>query len=295
VASLAALAAAPQSAQAPVPSPPSQSAAETTALVLSASRWTSRFEQGLSGLLFRERYRQKLERGSSALAYTPSDQVVSSTRPNPGAGLLLEANVFLLKAGDMRDYVLFRDVYIANGKEITDHTERLQQLLVDGSGAAIAQARTLTDASARYNVGRFRRNINIPTIAFHYLTPGILGNIRVQPAGADTLHGLPVVMIDFEEIGSPTLVRGGGNGDVPAHGRYWIHPGSGAVLRARVEFRERALTGQVEVELALNDTLHVWVPTQMTDVWFSNGQRVTGLATYDRFQRLAVSTSEMIK
>lgn len=253
-----------------------------------ASAWTSRFTQNLSGLLFREKYLQKVQGGR------PGTQGVISNMSRSGS-LLTEANVFLLRAEATSEFVLFRDVYHANGRDITNHTERLETLLADGSDRAVEQAKRLTDASAAFNLGSVNRNVNIPTMGLRYLEAGVVGGVRFKVAGRETVQGLDTVIVDFEEIASPTLVRGTFDTDVPARGRYWIHAGSGSVPRAHVDFAGVDVNGRMEIDLMMHPQLAAWVPKEMTEVWRAVGQRITGLAQYDRYQRLSVSTGEIIR
>lgn len=191
--------------------------------------------------------------------------------------------------------MLFRDVYSEGGHEIADHTTRLAQLLTEGSRASLSQARRLTDASARFNVG-LARNINIPTLPFQYLEPAHVGGARFARSGSEVADGLSLAIVTFDETARPTLVRtrtltNVAAANVAARGKYWIHEGSGAVVRAEVEYAGR---GRMEVALALHETLGVWVPREMTETWFG-AQTVNGHAEYDGYQRLTVSTAEIIK
>ena len=283
-------------AQQPAPSPTAPPI-DTAQLVAFASRWTVRFDQNLSGLLFRERYLQSVSVGvGPGLEFSRSlDMMSVSAAAGRRGARLLEANVFMLHVPASRAFVVYRDVYKNNDTAVTDHTERLQKLLVDGTADAIRQARRLTDASARLNIGAVRRNINIPTLAFEYLTPERVGGLRLRQVGTDTIDGLPVVIVEFEEIARPTLVRGRNDTDAPATGRFWIHPESGAVPRAVAEFRTGRHDGRMEVNLMLHPELHIWVPKEMTESWMTGSQRLSGLAHYDRFQRLTVSTEEIVK
>lgn len=277
------LAAALLSAQpAPPPADP-----DLTQTIRVASAWTGRFVQSLSGLLFREKYLQKVQGGR------PPQGVVG--RMSREAAVLTESNVFLLRAEATSEFVLFRDVYHASGRDITDHTVRLQTLLADGSAQAVAQATRLTDASAAFNLGTVNRNVNIPTMALRYLDAGAVGGVRFREAGRTTIAGLETVIVEFEEIASPTLVRGTDDTDVRARGRYWIHADSGSVPRGHVDFTGVDVEGRMEIDLMLHPQLAAWVPKEMTEVWRARGQRITGLAQYGRFQRLTVSTGEVIR
>lgn len=269
------------------PAPPQHATHDLTHTVRIASAWTERFTQNLSGLLFREKYLQKTLGGAGG---TPGVGTQTRTRE-----LLTEANVFLLYAEATREFVLFRDVYIVNGRDITNHTARLQMLLADGSDRAVEQAKRLTDASAAFNMGSVNRNVNIPTMGLRYLGPGTVNGVRFKEAGRETVQGLDTVIVDFEEFASPTLVRGTGDTDVRARGRYWIHTGSGSVPRAHVDFAGAGVEGRMEIDLMMHPQLSAWVPKEMTEVWRALGQRITGLAQYDRYQRLTVSTGEIIR
>lgn len=252
-------------------------------LAASASRWAAAFEQDLSGLLFRERYLQTADVG------------FSTGRAGSKAELHLEANVFLLRAPGRQGFVVYRDVYRAGGQDVTDHTERLQQLLTAPTADSLAQAQRLTDASARFNVGAINRNVNTPTMALEFLTEANIGRLEMREAGRDTVDGLVCVVVAFGETARPTLVRGERDADVPARGRYWIDLITGAVPRAIVEFATDAYVGRIEMRLARHPVLKAWVPVEMSESWTSSTSNASGTARSDRFQRLAVSTEEIVK
>jgi hypothetical protein len=182
-----------------------------------ASRWTHRFEAGLSGLLFRERYVQTwVDRGSRKSE--------------------LEANVFLIKPSPDARFVLYRDVYRANGRDVTDHTDRLQKLLTENSKRSMNEAQRLADASARFNAGNRTINVNVPTMPLAYLAPARLAGLRLSgdPGVTERVRGLDVVVVEFSEIARPSLVLDTARRSIPARGKYWVHPASGAVVRAYV-------------------------------------------------------------
>lgn len=261
-------------------------AAQTASPIEAASKWAAAFDESLSGLLFRERYRQTADVGYSA------GHRLGST----GTELTLEASVFLLQVPGRDRFVVYRDVYSAGGQRVADHTERLQKLLISQASNTHAQAQRLTDASARYNVGSINRNVNTPTMAFEFLSSANLSRLSLREEGRETIDGLDLVVIAFEETARPTLVRGDNGADVPARGRYWVDPLTGAVPRAVVEFMSNAgFSGRLEVRLSRHPLLKTWVPVELSERWTSPTSNAAGVARYDRFQRLSVSTDEIVK
>jgi hypothetical protein len=283
----------------PPPAAPSSAEAALGRLMTLASGWTARFEQSLSGMLFRERYLQRALTSHTVRQGDSMSELIVIP-PNTTRGIprevLLEANLFMIRVPGANRFVVYRDVYRVGTEAVGDHTERLQKLLLSGTAESIDQARKLTDASARFNLGGVRRNVNVPTMAFEYLGPAALPGLRVRAVDRDKVADLDTIVVEFEEAARPTIVRGRNDDeDVPATGKYWIHPGSGAVVRAQVMLNLPGGKGRIEVELQLEPRLGAWVPKEMTEVWETGPGSVTGLARYDRFQRLAVSTAEIIK
>ena len=96
----------------------------------------------------------------------------------------------------------------------------------------------------------------------------------------------------------------GGN-DVPLEGSFWIEPQSGRVIRTLVKTIGTPDPGSlmyvvsnqtlmwVDVKFAPGEIPGLWVPETMTE-WARAETRseVTGTATYSRFRRFEVKTSE---
>ncbi|MDQ3070062.1 MAG: hypothetical protein M3R55_10075 [Acidobacteriota bacterium] len=262
-------------AQEPGPAP------DAKQLALRAAHWTARFEKNLSGLLFREDYIQRLAKMNA-----PAAAARQAT---------LEANVFLLNLPGSRETLLYRDVYALNGKPLGDHTERLQKLLASPSRRSMEQARRLSDASARHNLGSVTRNINLPTMVFAYLWPRSIGKLEFTIEGTETLAGLDTTIVGFKEVRGPTLVRTDRFLDIPAQGRFWIHAPSGTIARGYVSFPEAHVVGHMQVDLQLVEALGVWAPREMTESWTYRNEHITGVATYSNFKKMHVSTAEAVK
>lgn len=281
---------------APFPPARAQETQDLATLVSLASGWASRFELSLSGMLFRESYRQSAttEGPPTGMTASPLGVMRGGNEGNRGS-LFFEANIFMVKPDLAETWVVYRDIYSLGARELTDHTDRLEAILLENTEASRSRAQRLTDASARLNVGEVLRNTNIPTMVYEFLRPASLPGLRVRRAGRDRINGMDVVIVEFEEIGRPTLIRGPDDSEVPVTGQFWIHPASGVVPRAKIEMQAGRYTGRLQVELELHPVLKSWVPVKMLEVWHSGNWRINGFAVYDRFKRLAVGTDEIIK
>ena len=277
---------------------PASTEAAVTQLVALASGWTSRFENGLSGMLFRERFLQRTMVSHTERQSDSASELVkvpeNTTRLVPRE-VLLEASVFMLKPPSSRDFVLYRDVYRVGTEDVSPDAERLRKLFAAGTADSLRQARAITDGSARFTLVGIPRRIDAPTMAFAYLAGGMLPGLRVRATERDRINGLDVIVVEFQEAARPTVVRGPANEDVPASGRFWIHPESGAVVRAQVVLNAGATKGRVDVTLELNQALGAWVPKEMREVWETGAASVTVLAQYDRFERLTLPAGDIIR
>ncbi|MEZ5313744.1 MAG: hypothetical protein R2862_08895, partial [Thermoanaerobaculia bacterium] len=151
--------------------------------------------------------------------------------------------------------------------------------------------------SARFNLGPLRRTANLPTMPLLFLTPARRAGLYFSRGGRDERDGRDLVEIDFREDGSPTLVADADGRDMPARGRLWIEPESGAVREIELRVGER-----------VRRILHVWfrneprmsilVPDRMWE-WYER-IKVSGetwpvdleaLATYSEVRLFTVSTT----
>jgi hypothetical protein len=193
---------------------------------------------------------------------------------------------------------------------VRDRTERLQKLFSDAPQTAVGAATQITNESSRYNIGGVIRTINVPTFGLLILRPEYLKRFEFRKRSEDKVSGLATWRITFEERARPTIVRTlppRGN-DVPLEGSLWIEPETGRVIKTLVKTvgtpDPLSASGGfggglgitlmwVETTFALNNALGLWVPEKMTE-WARAEDRseVEGTATYSRFRRFTVKTTE---
>jgi hypothetical protein len=195
-------------------------------------------------------------------------------------------------------WIQFRDVFEVDRRPVRDRDERLVRLFLEPSAANAAQAETIANESARYNIGNIQRNINVPVLALVFL------EVRHQPrfvfrrGGGGNLRALAGLAatpediwdIEYREVQRPTLIHTESNRDLPTHGRFWIDVPTGRVLRTRLVAEDAIVRGQIDVTYRFEPGVGLLVPAEMHEEYFSRAKtvRVLGHATYGRFRQFSV-------
>lgn len=226
------------------------------------------------------------------------EQYIQSVRSTPGFN----------RGGDVRrelrsDFLLvnvpgqgwtpFRDVFEADGRAVRDRQDRLTSLFLSGTTAnALEQARRIMDEGARYNIGGGTRNINVPTLALMYLGPDTRSGVRFTEGKVDRAGEGRV--IEFLEVQRPTLIGTTGSRNLPAHGRLWVDDVTGTITRTELRAEDTGVEAEVTVTFEVDPNIGRWLPKRMEDRFKRRGDssEVRGVATYSRFRRFQVSTTE---
>jgi hypothetical protein len=187
---------------------------------------------------------------------------------------------------------------------VRDRDQRLYKLFIDAKADARAQAMTIQGESARYNIGPVTRTINIPIMALLFFEQanqprlnfkaGKAGNVKrfAELAAAEDIW-----MIEFDEKGPGTMVKGANNRDLPSHGRAWLEHTTGRILRTELVTQDMQLRASVDVNYKTAPGIEVLVPGEMRENYMlrQSDTRIDGKATYDKFRQFSVSTSEKPK
>ena len=107
--------------------------------------------------------------------------------------------------------------------------------------------------------------------------------------------------MQFEEVRVPTLLRLGGNRDMPARGHLWIDETSGRVVKTELrvgqrDFAHSSMTWRppstITTTFGLNEEFGIDVPLDMRDHYALEPVEVRGVATYSRFRRFPVGPTD---
>lgn len=256
-----------------------------------AAAYLAAFQKQLSGITAEEHYVQE----------------VTPLSPLKGLEMLprrvLRSDLLLVKPAGADRYVELRDVFEVDGAPVRDRQERLATLLEDASSSASTQIRNIIAESARFNVGRIERNVNTPLLALMFLDAAYQPRFKFKRQAAqrpvfqsndgNKPDDMPVFRvstemwtIEYQERERPTVIRTPGGNPMPAHGRFWINPATGAVLISELVTAGRGVSATITVSYQSEPLMGFLVPVEMRESYVHARERITGSASYGRFRQL---------
>ncbi|MGE0446845.1 MAG: hypothetical protein AB7P99_16590, partial [Vicinamibacterales bacterium] len=221
-------------------------------------------------------------------------QTQRTTSPRRTRSLVSDYLIVQLQPGE---FTTFRDVFEVDGQPVRDRDERLQKLFLEGSRDAFAQAQAIAREGARHNIWDVG-TINNPYLAMAFVQEAYRSRFRLQSPRQERDMGPDTWSLVYQEFVVPTIIKGNGNADLFARGRFWIEAATGRMVRTELRFgADSARMGfspvEVTVDFAYDEELRLNVPAKMEE--FYPGTRtgdVRGEATYGRFRRFGVQVQE---
>ena len=222
-------------------------------------------------------------------------QVTSGSYPVQAVTRTLVSDYLLVLLPGANEWQPFRDVISVDGVSVRDRNDRLLKLFLGPQADAWQQAERIREESSRYNIGNVTRDINVPTFALQFLLPEYRGRSQFRLTGRERVGDQDTVVIDFNERATPTLVAGRNRENVPAHGRFWIEPLTGRVVKTQFETHPEEMSTRLAVTYRYEPKLQIWVPARMEEQHRLGRSMVDGDATYSNFRQFVVQTTVDIK
>jgi len=258
-----------------------------------AGRWVDSYERTLGNVVAEESYEQYERDPSGTLRRMRSS--AGRFRAVPLRTQRHLRSEFLLVRVDERWYGL-RDVLEVNGVAVARREERLLALLAEGIPSA-DRLRRMRHASARFNIGSIRRDVNLPTFPLEVLHDDNRSGFAFTRAGDETIAGVRTVLVQFHETARPTLIETGAGDDVALNGRLWLEPSSGRLLRAELMTDSEAdgVNSRMVVDFRRQGESDLWVPTEMSERYENDRHEVIRCkARYSRFRRFDVAVDATV-
>ena len=254
-------------------------------LLARVSAYVDEFYRSFGSIVAEERYEQTVRRSPGA-----SGAIVTRGGSGPASTTLVSD--FLLVQVPGEGWLPFRDVFERDGQQVRDREERLARIFLSGSRASFEHARAIMDEGARYNIGNVQRNINAPTLVLTFLTRDQRSRFSFKTGKSDD----DGAVIDFRETARPTFVRTTNARDLPVNGRLWVDEQTGTIRRTELHAIDTNVEAHITVTYVLDAGLGLWAPARMEERYkrARDTLEVRGVATYSRFRRFQVTTSESI-
>jgi formylglycine-generating enzyme required for sulfatase activity len=208
----------------------------------------------------------------------------------------LRSDFLLVKSPDTEALVPFRDVIEVDGVAIRDREARLAKLFLASRGAGVMeQAERIGAEGARYNLGSMRSTLGNPVLGLGVLQRSYQPRFRFSLGKDDrALAGASVV--EFKETASPAMIRGEAGRDLMAHGRAWIDTATGRIVKTELQVEQPAIRASIVTTFRLEERSGIGVPEEMRELYtLANGNRIATVATYGRFRRFDVNTTEDVR
>jgi hypothetical protein len=254
---------------------------EVGAIVDRAAAYVEEFQRRFGSMVAEERYEQSIQ-----------EAMAIGARTRGQFERVTLVSDFLLVQVPGEGWTPFRDVFERNGQKVRDREERLAKLFLDGSSrSSFDQARQIMLESSRYNIGNIERTINQPTLPLLFVTPALRDHFKFELEKRDPEEG---TIVAFHEVSRPTYVSDRQGSDMPSTGKYWVDDTTGAIRRTELDVIHTAVEAHIKVAYRLDDGLALWVPAKMEERYRDRRTtaEVRGVATYSRFRKFQVSTSE---
>lgn len=263
-----------------------------------AGDYVQAYERTLGMVIAREEYVQRVPSGGPT--NIPSAPGIAGNFRTPyriaDHERRLHSDYMMIRLPDEDQWVGFRAVVEVDGRPVRDRLERLQDVLTGSVSETVELWRRLSAESARYNIGGVNRNTNVPTFALLVVRPDHQDRFEFEHTGNDRIESLDVWVISYRERSSPTLIANLQQEDVFSHGRMWVDPSDGRVVRTEVKTGDKtsALRSEVTVRYQPNVELDMWVPRDMKEHYQAGDSKIDADARYSDYQRFNVSVDTTI-
>lgn len=286
---------------------PDDGGASLKMLVGRLGAYVDRFEREFSSAVAEERYVQ-LYRPWRGYPSFPSDEIAlewhDAGRDYPRSGPILDRRQLLsdvLLVQTPKGWIGYRDVAVVDGRPVRDRAERVSKLFLKPSANRAGQLRRVAEESARFNLGRLRRTLNIPTLPLYFLHRRHHARYAFEHGGEEAIEGRRAAVLQFEERRRPTLVGTSAGEDVPLSGRVWIDQATGEVLQTETTYKPDGRRAGLLTRYRAEPSFEVLVPDLMWE-WYDGGVMRFGssagvtliecLARYTNYRRFTVATDE---
>ena len=262
---------------------------ELTDLLAKTAVYVSRFSNVFTSVVAEERY---LQQATGRTAFSGSGR--TATASSVGAQRReLVSDFLLIKLPDVDHWAPLRDVFQVDGQAVREREDRLLKLLTRPSDTAMAMTQAIIAESTRYNIGDVERTINMPLLTLGFLEGRQQARFTFKLEKADPSVREGAWAVSYRENEKPTVVTTPDGRSLFASGTVWLLPG-GEIVQTEIAFLDAGLRANITTTFAFDERFGVEVPKEMNEIYTMRRSEVRGKATYGRFRKFGVTSTEVI-
>ena len=262
----------------------------SVALALSAAR-----AQPAANADIREAVTAYIDRFVESSTNVIGEEHYTQEAGHPRGRRVLRSHFAVVRYPGSQLYV-FRDVFEVDGKRVrSPEDDRLVQLFRDPTTTALQQAQDISNATTRHYISEIG-TVNNPLLVISLLQRANRQRFLLSPGGKERKLGANVRVVTFREVVKPTILRWGGNIDMPAEGKLWVEEPGGRIVQTELKLGELDIRNtstvawrpptMITVKFATDEELGVDVPVEMHDKYPQERDEIRGVALYSNFRRL---------
>jgi hypothetical protein len=182
-----------------------------------------------------------------------------------------------------------RNVLEVDSKRADEKNTDFSKILSRSPESLSEDLRNMNRSSSRYNIGDFTRTFNLPTFPLTMLHASNFRRFTFEKGQEKKIGDVMTWEIRFSEVVHPTMVRDLKGNDQVQHGRLWIDPKTGQILKTETVIDARY--GDVRARVAFvvsykqSAKLNMLVPDTMHEKYTTDFHRVDCEAIYSNFRR----------
>jgi hypothetical protein len=182
-----------------------------------------------------------------------------------------------------------RNVLVVNRERIVDKPADFSKILSKPPESAVRDLMDINNSNWSYNIGDFTRTFNVPTYPLKIFYGSNPSRFTFEKGPEQKIGDVVTWEVGFSEVVHPTMIRDLRNNDQVQHGRLWIEPNTGRILKTETLIDAR--TGDVRAKVTFivtykqSSKLNMLVLDTMKERYDSGFHRVDCLATYSNFRR----------
>jgi hypothetical protein len=219
----------------------------------------------------------------------------------------LSTHVVWLGIGDAVEE--FRDVLAIDARPLRPADDRLLGLFTTPTGTSRDAARQMTEDGVRHYIAANLHVLDEPMLALEFLRAANQPRSTFKLEGVKPHDGAQVAVLKFTETAKPRVIPV--PEAVPAVGRLWIDPASGAVRQTELTLTARSFTFRATVKYASDAGTKRWLPVEMTQDCSVSGpgssainhmganggynahQELSARSTYASYRQVAVDLAKL--